>query len=224
MIEWLLAHWTEVLGFATGALCVVLAGRRNVWNYPIGIANNLVFIVLFASSGLYAATGLQVVYLAFGVHGWWRWTRGAEHDRGFIARTPRRQVPWLVLAGVGGTVLLWWVLATFTDSQVALADTATTAASLVAQYLLNRKRIENWAVWIAVDIAFVGLAIATGLWITAVLYAGFIVICAVSWRSWLRVEREQRQQRGNAPDGPAGAEQSDATDATDATARAATGA
>lgn len=188
VIDWLSAHWTEVLGFATGALCVVLAGLRNVWTYPLGIANNLVFIALFGATGLYAAAVLQLVYLGFGVHGWVHWVRGIERERGYISRTPARQWPWLIGAGVVGTAAVWWVLTAFTDSQFALADAATTSASLVAQYLLNRKRIENWLVWIAVDIAFAALAFAAGLWITATLYLLFIGICAASWRAWRRAE------------------------------------
>jgi len=190
VIEWILAEWTQILGFATGAACVLLAARRNVWTYPIGIANNLVFLVVFVPAGLYASAALQVVYLVLGVHGWIRWTRGVEHDREYVARTPRRAVPWLILVGVAGTALLTWVLATFTDSQVALADAATTSASLVAQYMLNRKWIENWWVWIGVDVAFVALSIATGLWIIAALYALFILLCVGGLRSWHRVQNE----------------------------------
>ncbi|WP_295839772.1 nicotinamide riboside transporter PnuC [uncultured Microbacterium sp.] len=190
MIEWILAEWTQILGFATGAACVLLAARRNVWTYPIGIANNLVFLVVFVPAGLYASAALQIVYLVLGVHGWWRWTRGVEHDREYVARTPRRAVPWLIVAAVAGAALLTWVLATFTDSQVALADAATTSASLVAQYMLNRKWIENWFVWIGVDIAFVALSIATGLWIIAALYALFIVLCVGGLLSWRRVQNE----------------------------------
>lgn len=192
MIEWILAEWTQILGFATGAACVLLAARRNVWTYPIGIANNLVFLVVFVPAGLYASAALQVVYLVLGVHGWLRWTRGVEHDREYVARTPRRAVPWLILVGVAGTAVLTWVLATFTDSQVALADAATTSASLVAQYMLNRKWIENWFVWIGVDVAFVALSIATGLWIIAALYALFIVLCVSGLWSWRRVQNEAR--------------------------------
>ncbi len=190
MIEWILAEWTQILGFATGAACVLLAARRNVWTYPIGIANNLVFLVVFVPAGLYASAALQVVYLVLGVHGWLRWTRGVEHDREYVARTPRRAVPWLIVVGVVGTALLTWVLATFTDSQVALADAATTSASLVAQYMLNRKWIENWFVWIGVDVAFVALSIATGLWIIAALYALFILLCVSGLWSWRRVAHE----------------------------------
>ena len=192
MIEWILREWMQILGFATGALCVWLAGRRNVWNYPIGIANNIVFLAVFIPAGLYAAAGLQLVYLGFGVHGWVRWTRGAEHDRRFIAHTPKAAIVWLIAAGVAGAAVLFWVLSTFTDSQLALADASTTAASLVAQYMLNRKWIETWFVWIAVDIAFVALSIAAGLWIIAALYALFIGLCVYGWRSWRATERGSR--------------------------------
>ena len=190
MIDWILAEWMQILGFATGAACVFLAARRNVWTYPIGIANNLVFLAVFVPAGLYAAAGLQVIYLVLGVHGWFRWTRRVENDREYVARTPRRAVPWLILVAVAGTLALTWLLGTYTDSQVALADAATTSFSLVAQYMLNRKWIENWWVWIGVDVAFVALSIATGLWIIAALYVLFIALCLGGLRSWRRVERE----------------------------------
>ncbi|MCR2783738.1 MULTISPECIES: nicotinamide riboside transporter PnuC [unclassified Microbacterium] len=190
MIEWILAEWMQILGFATGAACVLLSALRNVWTYPLGIANNLVFLAVFLPAGLYASAALQVVYLALGIHGWFRWTRRVEHDRHYIARTPRRAIVWLVVAGVALAAVLTWVLSTFTDSQVALADAATTSASLVAQYMLNRKWLENWFVWIGVDIAFVALSIVTGLWIVAALYVLFVALCIFGWRSWRRVQGE----------------------------------
>lgn len=193
MLEWLQAEWPQVLGFVTGAICVWLAGRRNVWNYPIGIANNVVLFVVFIGAGLYATAVLQVVYLLMGAHGWWRWTRGAEQSRTYVANTPRRAWPWLVLAAVVGAAVLVWVLTTFTDSQVAIPDAATTAASLVAQYMLNRKWIENWFVWIGVDIAFVALSIVAGLWVIAALYALFIGLCLIGYRSWRRAALTDRE-------------------------------
>lgn len=192
MLDWLQTEWPQVLGFVTGAVCVWLAGRRNVWNYPIGIANNVVLFVVFIGAGLYATSVLQIVYLLMGVHGWWRWTRGAEQSRTYVVRTPSRAWPWLAVAAVVGTVVLVWVLTTFTDSQVAIADAATTAASLVAQYMLNRKWIENWFVWICVDIAFVGLSIAAGLWVIAALYLLFIGLCVIGYRSWRQASTEER--------------------------------
>lgn len=187
----MLEQWMQIVGFGTGAVCVLLATRRNIWNYPVGIANNIVFLVVFLPAGLYAAAALQVLYLVLGVHGWLRWTRGVEHDSGYIARTPHRAVPGLIAAGLALTAVLVWVLTSFTDSQVALADAATTAGSMVAQYMLNRKWLETWFVWIAVDIAFVALSIATGLWVIAALYALFVGLCVHGWRAWRRVEQSQ---------------------------------
>lgn len=199
MLDWLIAQWDQVLGFATGAACVFLAGRSNVWTFPIGIANNVVFLGLFFGVGLYASAGLQLIYLVLGAHGWWRWTHRVEQDRQYAARAPRRAV-WPLL---GAFALLFgglaWLLITFTDSQVALADAATTAASLVAQYMLNRKWIQSWFVWIAVDVAFVVLAAYSGLWIVAALYLLFIGLCLAGLRQWspLLPERGGGSGRGD---------------------------
>lgn len=192
MLEWFLAEWPQVLGFVTGAACVLLAALRNVANYPIGIANNIVLFTVFLGAGLYAAAALQVVYLGFGLHGWWRWTHGVEKSKVFIARAPHHAWPWLAVAAVIGTALLAWGLTVFTDSTLAVADAATTAVSLCAQYMLNRKWIENWFVWIAVDIAFVVLSLVAGLWIIAALYVLFIGLCVFGYRSWQHAAVHER--------------------------------
>lgn len=190
MLAWFAANWTEVLGFATGLACVALAARRNVATFPIGIANNLVFLALFTEHALYADAGLQVVYLALGVAGWIGWVRG-RRESAFVRGAPRRAVPWLVLAFGTITAVLWLVLHRFTDSTTELTDAATTAGSLVAQYMLNRRWLENWIVWISVDVVFVGLFAVKGLWITAALYLVFIALCVGGHRSWAR-ERAMR--------------------------------
>ena len=186
MDGWFATHWTEVLGFATGAACVFLAARRNIWTFPVGIANNIVFVVLFVESALYADAGLQLVYLALGVHGWVAWARRGPATEGFARRTPRRAWAPLLVAALVGTVVLAVLLASFTDSTTEVPDAATTAVSLVAQYMLNRRWLENWFVWIAVDVAYVGLYAVKGLWITALLYALFIGLCVDGYRAWRR--------------------------------------
>lgn len=186
MGEWFAANWTEVLGFGTGLACVWLASRRDVWNFPIGIANNLVFLWLFASNQLYGNAALQVVYLVLGVTGWVGWVRakGAD-DGGFVRSATPRQLALAVLAGVAGTVAVALLLGQ-TDSTTAVADAATTSFSLVAQVLLNTRRWQNWWVWIAVDVAMVALAASKGLWITGGLYLIFIGLCANGLRTWRR--------------------------------------
>lgn len=179
--------WTEVAGFVTGALCVWLVVRQQVWNFPVGIANNVFFIVLFVQAGLYADAGLQVVYIGLGVLGWYWWLRGGP-ARGELAvrRTPRAARPLLVVGCVAAAAVLTWVLTTWTDSTVAVADASTTAMSLTAQLMLNRKWIGSWGVWISVDVLYVGLYAYKGLYLTAVLYLLFIALCVQGWREWRR--------------------------------------
>lgn len=176
---------TEVLGFLTGALCVYLAVRSNIWTFPVGLANNIFFTVLFVGAGLYADAALQVVFFILGVTGWWMWLHGGEHrSRLLVTRTPRRAI-WAL---VGITLLAWaaitWLLLTYTDSTVAVADAAVAAASLCAQYMLNRKWLHTWFVWIGVDVVSIILYAYKGLWLTSVLYVGFAALCVAGYRQW----------------------------------------
>jgi nicotinamide mononucleotide transporter len=192
MGEWLASNWTEVLGFGTGAACVFLAARRNIWTFPVGIANNLVFVVLFFGAALYADLGLQIVYLVLGVMGWLGWSRHrGTDDRALITRMPRRSILPLALVAVAGTAIIALALHSYTDSTTEIADAATTSVSLVAQYMLNRRWLENWFVWIAVDVAYIGLFLYKGLNITAALYLLFIGLCVFGLRGWIRARRAQ---------------------------------
>lgn len=182
--------WTEVAGFATGALCVWLVVRQNVWTFPVGIANNVFFIVLFVQAGLYADAGLQVVYIGLGLLGWYWWLHGGPQRSTLTVRsTPRAALPALALGLVAGTVLLTWVLTTWTDSTVAVADAFTTSMSLTAQLMLNRKWIGSWWVWIVVDVVYVGLYAYKGLYLTAALYLLFIGLCVRGLVEWRRAMR-----------------------------------
>lgn len=184
MLDWLADSWTEVLGFVTGVACVYLAARRNIWTFPIGIANNLVFIVLFFGSALYAEASLQLVYIGLGVAGWIAWSRTKAAEAPFVRRAPRGALVGMAIAGVAATALIAWLLHAHTDSVTELADAGTTAFSLVAQVLLNQRWIESWYVWIAVDVALVALLASQGLHITAALYVVFIGLCVMGLRDW----------------------------------------
>ena len=184
--------WTEIAGFVTGALCVVLVVRRNVLNFPVGIANNVFFFVLFVQAGLYADAGLQVVFFGLALQGWWLWLHGGV-DRGPLQIRPLdRTTATTTLAGVAAaTAVLTWVLATQTDSTVPFWDALTTALSLGAQWLLNRKHTVNWLVWIVADVLYVALYVYKDLHLTAVLYAGFLGLCVLGLRQWRRAERDE---------------------------------
>src|SRR6266700_1203452 len=120
-------NWTEVLGFITGAACVWLLVKENIWTWPLGIANNIFYIFVFLESGLYADMGLQFVYIAISIYGWWNWLHGGK-DRSALAVT---RASASVLAGYGAmtgvaTGMLYWLLHRYTPSTVPLADGLTT--------------------------------------------------------------------------------------------------
>ncbi|MET9880351.1 nicotinamide riboside transporter PnuC [Actinacidiphila glaucinigra] len=184
--------WVEVLGFGSGALCVWLVARRHIANWPVGIANNLFFILLFGGAGLYADAALQIVYVVLAVYGWWSWAAGGSAEgRLAVSRTDRRT--WAVLASATAvaTVLLAVLLDRVTDSTVPFWDALTTALSLAATYGQCRKKIESWYLWIAADLVYIPLYAYKGLYLTSLLYAGFLLLCLVGLRGW-RAEAASR--------------------------------
>ena len=182
-----MTSWIEFAGFVTGAACVLLAVRENVWNWPIGILNNLLYLVVFWHSGLYADAGLQFFYIAISVYGIWCWLYGgAQHSQLSISRVTRNHAIVLVSATAGAAAVLYSILHHFTDSTVPAGDATTTALSLVAQYMLGRKLIENWLVWITADVLYIGLYCYKSLYLTAFLYAIFIVMCIAGYLRWQR--------------------------------------
>lgn len=178
-------NWTEIAGFVTGALCVWLVVRQNVWTFPVGIANNVFFIVLFLQVGLYAEAGLQVVYIVLGLLGWWWWLRGGPDRTRLVVRdTPTWAWPLAVTLIALATWALYSLLTAYTDSTVPGWDAVTTSMSLVAQLMLNRKWIGNWLVWITADVVYIGLYASKGLWLTSVLYVGMLTMCVIGLRQW----------------------------------------
>ncbi|MFD7030545.1 nicotinamide riboside transporter PnuC [Streptomyces sp. NPDC059917] len=181
--------WTEVLGFATGALCVWLVARQHVANWPIGIANNVFFIVLFARAGLYADAGLQIVFIALAAYGWWSWTHGGGPGTAEalpVRATTRTEWTWLAAAGAVGVLALTLLLGRVSDSTVPFWDALTTGLSLAATYGQCRKLVESWWLWIAADLVYIPLYAYKGLYLTSVLYAGFLVLCLIGLRNWRR--------------------------------------
>ena len=177
--------WMEVFGFVTGAACVGLLVRQNIWNWPLGIANNLTFMVLFYRTGLYADVGLQVFYIAISVYGWWHWLHGGR-DHGALAASRVRPATALLLVGTvaATTALLTFILRRYTNSTVPVLDSLITALSLVAQFMMTRKWVENWPVWILANCISVGLLIYKGLYVASLLYLVYQVLCVMGWKEW----------------------------------------
>ncbi|MBM4383914.1 MAG: nicotinamide mononucleotide transporter [Deltaproteobacteria bacterium] len=180
--------WTETLGFISGGACVWLAVRQHILSWPLGLANNALYFAVFFEARLYADMALQAVFFALGCYGWWKWfaRRGAAPLA--VTRMARWEVG-LVLAGVPLATLGLREVLIAANGAAPLLDALTTAISLAAQYLLGRKRLENWGLWILADVIYVPLYVSRGLHLTAVLYAIFLAMCIVGLRDWLRAHR-----------------------------------
>jgi nicotinamide mononucleotide transporter len=187
----------ELIGFVFGVLAVWLMTRQHVAAWPVGMVNVALYAVLFTRAGLYSDAGLQVVYVGLSAYGWWRWTGGApaaQHDPYAptlppalpVTRTPPREA-WFA---AGTAVALWVSLALITSrlpgTSLPWLDSALVSGSLVTQWLAARKRLENWACWIVLDVVYVGLFVYKALLLTAALYAVFIVLAVRGHIAWSR--------------------------------------
>jgi nicotinamide mononucleotide transporter len=193
----------EVIGFVTGALCVWAVTRQFVWNWPVGIANNIAFFILFVGAGLYADAALQVIFAAVAAYGWFLW--GRRSPVGTAAVEVRRATRGERYWGLGAAALFTGTAALLlhgaTDSTVPLPDAFVLAASLLATWGQARKIVEQWWVWIAVDVVSIPLYASKGLWLTAILYTGFLALCVDGLRRWTaelrRTPRPTRSTRGH---------------------------
>ncbi|MGW4940624.1 nicotinamide riboside transporter PnuC [Actinoplanes sp. NPDC004185] len=184
--------WAEVLGFGTGLVNVGLLVRRHILNWPVGILNVLLLMLVFWSAGLYADASLQIVYVVLGAYGWWAWLYGGASRTPLTVRTTTG-AEWLGLA-VAGVLLtggLWLFLDRLTSSTVPLADALTTALSLLATYGQTRKLVESWWLWIAADLIYIPLYGYKDLWLTALLYVAFLALCVLGLRAWRAALRTQ---------------------------------
>lgn len=180
----------EIVAVISGLLCVALTIRQNVWCWPTGLVQVLLYILIFRDAKLYADMALQVVYVGLQLYGWWAWVRGGPRQdtlpvSGLGAKA---RLGWLSTATLG-SLGIGYATATWTDAALPYPDAFITATSLVAQTLLARKRWESWLGWIAVDVVAIPVYAAKELYLTAGLYAVFLgmaVAGLVAWRRDLR--------------------------------------
>jgi nicotinamide mononucleotide transporter len=176
----------ELVACALAVLMVLANLKVHPVAWPLAIASSLLYALLFADSRLYGEASLQGLFVALALWGWWQWLHGAT-----AAGAPLR-VRWMAArerwAAAAATLAAWpllgWVLRHATDSDVPYLDALPTVWSITGQILLGRKRVENWPVWLAVNVFSIGLFAYKGLWLTVALYAVFAGLSVVGWRAW----------------------------------------
>ena len=180
----------EITAALLGFINVVLIVRRSIWNYPFGIAMVILYAWIFFDYRLYAEAGLQVYFLIIQCFGRWWWLQGRGGDGLIIVtRAPAREATACAITAVAVAVALGWTLATYTDADLPYWDATVAALSVVAQFLLARRRLESWPVWITVDVLAIGIYLVKGLYPTAVLYIVFLGLATTGLIVWLRAHR-----------------------------------
>ena len=182
------ASWLELIAFVLAVWMVICNMRVHLLAWPLAFISSLMYFALFWEGKLYGEASLQLVFAALAVWGWWQWRFGRTHE-GEALKVRSLDMQGLlppVLLTLGAWPLLGLFLATATDSPLPYWDAFPTVASLLGQWLLARKYIENWPTWIVVNLASVVLFGLKGYWLTVILYAGFIPMSVIGWRAWSR--------------------------------------
>jgi nicotinamide mononucleotide transporter len=181
--------WLELLALVLAVWMVLCNLRVQPLAWPLAMASSALYGVLFLHSKLYGEAGLQLLFIALAAWGWWQWLHGTG-DTGqplvvrWLAWPQRLQVAAITLAA---WPLLGLLLQRVTDSDVPYFDALPTVGSIAGQLLLARKRVDNWPVWVAVNLVSVVLFAVKGLWLTAALYALFAALAVAGWRAWARL-------------------------------------
>ena len=178
--------WLEAVAFVLALAMVVLNIRVNPLGWPLAIISSLLYFGLFWNSKLYGDASLQIFFAVIALWGWWQWLRGTQDGGATLqVRELGQRGRWRLLV----VLALAWpatglFLKTYTDTDVPWWDAFPTAASVIGQWLLGRKYVENWAAWVIVNIVSVALFVHKELWLTALLYSLFILLSIMGWRAW----------------------------------------
>lgn len=181
--------WLEIVAFVLALAMVVLNMRVNPIAWPLAIASSLLYFALFWNSRLYGDASLQIFFAIVALWGWWQWLRGTQADGSAlrVRAMPRHGRLWLIAVLALAWPATGLFLKSFTNTDVPWWDAFPTAASVIGQWLLGRKYLENWLAWIVVNLVSVGLFAYKGLWLTTLLYSLFVAMSFIGWRAWRRL-------------------------------------
>ena len=210
MITFLAEHWLDITTTILGLAYIIFEYKASLWMWLVGFLMQALGIVLYYQKGLYADCGMEFYYLSMTVYGWWRWIgsvgsgdgspdhsrhtatdqENRPHDPLAIRHFPTRLIlPWTLLIAVVWAII-YWLLVTFTNSNVPLADSFTTALSIVGIWALAHKYLEQWFIWIAVDVVTCVLYYYKDIPFKASLYALYVAIAIAGYFKWRRLMKQ----------------------------------
>ncbi len=181
--------WLEFIGLVSGVLCVWLLIRQNIWTFPIGLVYALVSVAVFTQQRLYADVLLSGYYVAMNGYGWYYWLYGGQRTRADdlpVSRIAPRALLTLTGLTVAATLVMGYLFDTRTDADLAYWDSLTTCMSFAAMWMTARKYLENWVVWLVVDVIATVIYLIKGIEFYAVLYGVYLIMAVLGWRAWQR--------------------------------------
>ena len=191
-MHFLTAHWLDIVTTALGLAYILLEYKASVWMWVVGFVMQSLGIVLYYQKGLYADCGMEFYYLAMTVYGFVAWMRHKQKAADLpIRHMPKKMAVVWVIAGLAIWALIYFVLSRFTNSNVPVADAFTTALSIVGIWALARKYLEQWFVWIVVDIVTCGLYFYKDIPFKASLYGLYVIIAIFGYFKWKKMMEEE---------------------------------
>ena len=186
VLNYLSANWLEMTGFLTTLVGIWLTTRRLLICWPVVLAADVIYLVVFYRARLFSDSLLQIFFVAFTLYGWWHWWRGVRQEGTVrVVPLPRSSLITAILLGIPGSFVLG-TLARHLHAALPYLDAVLMSYSLIASWWGARKHIANWWLWIIVDLVYIGEYIYKDLWITAVLYAGLVGLAILGLREWRR--------------------------------------
>jgi nicotinamide mononucleotide transporter len=194
MADYITENWLEIVGSIIGFIYLWQEVKASIWLWLTGIVMPAIYTVVFYKSGLYADFGIQIYYIVAAIYGFLFWKFGKKNQDGDqlrIVHTTAKQAA--VLCAITAVLFLpiYWILTTYTDSNVPFFDSTTTAMSIVALWMLAKKHVEQWIAWIVIDIISAGLYFYKGIYFTSMLYGVYTVVAFYGYRKWDLMEKEQ---------------------------------
>ena len=182
----------ETFGVITGILCVYLAAKNNIWNWPVAVLSVSIYIFIFFEAKLYADTGLQLYFLVMNGYGWYFWSKKDNKNKLPISLISTKEIVLSFFSAAIFTLGIGFFLYLKTDASFPFIDSFCTACSLIAQVFLARKVLENWLIWILVDIIYVGVYLFKDLQLTAAMYALYVIIAIMGYVDWRKEYQRSR--------------------------------
>jgi nicotinamide mononucleotide transporter len=194
--KWVILHFQEIIGTIISLIYLYFSIIQNKWLWPLGLVSSAIYAFIFFKAGIYADMGLQIYYVVISIYGWFVWIKmqNTNSSKGTIKSVLDSNflILWLLIASSVIFIILSQLLMHFTDSTIPYIDAFITALSITATWMLAKKYIEQWLVWIIVDAVSAGVYYYKGLYVTILLYSVYTIFAVAGYLMWLSSFRKQK--------------------------------